>query len=369
VVHDTKESFIGVAGKNGRGYYDPATNTIHINALEANARTVAHEVFHSVLLDKVKTDANARDLTKRMIDSIAKTLDSNPDLKKTLEEFSKNYDENIQSEEKMAELFGYLAEGYEGFSAPTKSIIKKAMDRLAKMFGLKPFTEDEIVDMLKTLSGKIATGEEIISKDIEVIKPAKTDDKGNLEKPSLKSKENLESKKFQLINDTKSIVKKGRIVSTRTPDIEGIHKTNNNIVDLKSLEKDQALVIKIAKELSSYGLSKIENVENINDANKLIQDFKNSVKDNLKFLYDSFGKEVRDVAKLWYDGANKISNEIADKYSYSTDQVAGVMAVLSPQMDWFRNLSLGKRVIDIYKNNQESLFDSKMKDWVEKSTS
>ena len=169
VVHDTKESFIGISGKSGRGYYDPATKTIHINALEANARTVAHEVFHSVLLDKVKTDANARDLTKRMISSISKTLEGNPDLKKTLDDFIKNYDENVQSEEKMAELFGYLADGYEGFDAPTKSIIKKAMDRLAKMFGLKPFTEGEIVDMLKTLSGKIATGEEIISKDIKAI--------------------------------------------------------------------------------------------------------------------------------------------------------------------------------------------------------
>ena len=369
VVHDTRDSFIGVAGKNARGYYDPVTKTIHINSLEANARTVAHEVFHSVLLDKVKTDANARDLTKRMVSAISKTLEGNPELKKTLDDFVKNYDENIQNEEKIAELFGYLADGYSGFDAPTKSIIKKALDRLAVMFGLKPFTESEVVDMLKTLSGKVATGEEIVSEDVNVIKPAKTDRKGNLEKPSLKSKENLESKKFQLINDTKSIVKKGSIVSTRTPDIEGVHKTNNNIVDLKSLEKDQTLVIKIAKELSSYGLSKIENVENINDANKLIQDFKNSVKDNLKFLYDSFGKEVRDVAKLWYDGANKISNEIADKYGYSIDQVAGVMAVLSPQMDWFRNLSLGKRVIDIYKNQQDTLFDSKMKSWVENSSS
>lgn len=169
VVHDTKESFIGVSGKNARGYYDPLTKTIHINSLEANARTVAHEVFHSVLLDKVKTDANARDLTKRMISSIAKTLEGNPDLKKNLDDFIKNYDENIQSEEKMAELFGYLADGYEGFDAPTKSVIKRAMDRLAKMFGLKPFTEGEIVDMLKTLSGKVATGEEIVSKDIKAI--------------------------------------------------------------------------------------------------------------------------------------------------------------------------------------------------------
>lgn len=167
VIHDTKESFIGIAGKSGRGYYDPATKTIHINALDANARTVAHEVFHSILLDKVKTDANARDLTKRMISSIAKTLEGNPDLKRNLDDFIKNYDENIQSEENVAELFGYLADGYEGFDAPTKSIIKKAMDRLAKLFGLTPFTEDEIVDMLKTLSGKVATGEEIVSEELK----------------------------------------------------------------------------------------------------------------------------------------------------------------------------------------------------------
>ena len=174
VVHESKESFVKEAGKNGRGYYDPTTKTIHINALEANARTVAHEIFHSVLLDKVKTDASARDLTKRMIDSISKTLEGNPELKKTLDDFVKNYDENIRNEEKMAELFGNLADGYEGFDAPTKSIVKRAMDRLAKMFGLKPFTEGEVVDMLKTLSGKVATGEEIVAKDVEIIKEQKT---------------------------------------------------------------------------------------------------------------------------------------------------------------------------------------------------
>lgn len=168
VVHESKESFVKEAGKNGRGYYDPTTKTIHINALEANARTVAHEIFHSVLLDKVKTDASARDLTKRMIDSISKTLEGNPELKKTLDDFVKNYDENIKSEEKMAELFGHLADGYEGFDAPTKSVIKRAMDRLAKMFGLKPFTESDVVDMLKTLSGKVAAGEEIVSEELKV---------------------------------------------------------------------------------------------------------------------------------------------------------------------------------------------------------
>jgi len=369
VVHDNPDSFILETGKNASGFYETETGTIHINASRANARTVAHEVFHAVLFEKLKTESSVRDLTKKMVSAISRTLDSNPELKKQLDDFISDYDSNVHNEEKMSELFGHLVDGYEGFDATAKSLVKKFIDRIATMFGLKPFTEGDVVDMLKTIAGKVSTGEEIVSKDVKIIKPAKIDIKGNLEKPSIKSKDNLESKKYQLTEDTKSEVKKGSIVSTRTPDIEGVHKTNNNIVDLKSLEKDDALVIKIAKELSSYGLSKIEEVNNINDARNLIQDFKNSVKDNLRFLHDSFGKEVRDVAKLWYDGANKISNEIADKYNYSTDQVAGVMAVLSPQMDWFRNLSLGKRVIDIYKNQQDTLFDSKMRSWIENSTS
>lgn len=214
VVHDTNESFIGIAGKSGRGYYDPATKTIHINALDANARTVAHEVFHSVLLDKVKTDANARDLTKRMISSIAKTLEGNPDLKKTLDDFIKNYDENVQSEEKMAELFGYLADGYEGFDAPTKSIIKRAMDRLAKMFGLKPFTEGEIVDMLKTLSGKVATGEEIVSKDVEII--SKIDNSESFENEYISTNGTVvdtPSKRFALTDDT--VIKESDIIDSK----------------------------------------------------------------------------------------------------------------------------------------------------------
>jgi hypothetical protein len=45
------------------------------------------------------------------------------------------------------------------------------------------------------------------------------------------------------------------------------------------------------------------------------------------------------------------------------------MAVLSPQMDWFRNLSLGERVIDIYSKQQNSLFDSKMIEYVKNATS
>ena len=218
VIHENTESFVNETGKNAKGYYDPATKTIHINALEANARTVAHEVFHSVLLDKVKTDVNARDLTKRMINSISKTLEGNPELKKTLDDFVKNYDENIRSEEKMAELFGHLADGYEGFDAPTKSIVKRAMDRLAKMFGLKQFTEGEVVDMLKTLSGKVAAGEVVIPKDIKAISEGAS---SYISEPS-----NIE--RFQKTNEQKVVV--------------GDHKLSfvkkSDLIDIDSLMKD-----------------------------------------------------------------------------------------------------------------------------------
>lgn len=175
VVHDTKESFVNAAGKNARGFYESGTNTIHINAEIANARTVAHEVFHSLLFNKLKTDANIRELTKKMIDTISKTLDKDSNLKKELDDFIKKYeyDENVKNEEKLSELFGKLAEGYDGFDAPTKSLIKKFIDRVAVMFGLKEFTEGDVVDMLKTLSGKLAAGEEVSEKDVKIIKEQK----------------------------------------------------------------------------------------------------------------------------------------------------------------------------------------------------
>lgn len=370
IIHDTKEAYKKAVGDDSKGYYTRDSDgnvVIHINKTNADGTTVAHEAFHAVLIDKILNLKDAQDITARMMKAVYKT--ASPDLRAKLDRFAEMYPDGIKNEERLAQLIGLISDGYKQMTLANKSIVKRWLDYFAKMIGRKPFTDNEVIDLLNTLATKVSTGEVISEEDIKIVKPIKVDSKGNLPEPTEESKNNLKAKRSQLTDDIKSKVKIGSIVSTRTPDTEGIHKTSDNIVDLKSLEKDDALVIKIAKELSSYGLSKIEEVNNINDARNLIQDFKNSVKDNLKFLHDSFGKEVRDVAKLWYDGANKISNEIADKYDYSTDQVAGVMAVLSPQMDWFRNLSLGKRVIDIYKNQQDTLFDSKMKSWVENSSS
>jgi len=379
VVHDTNESFVLATGEGKTedvgGVFDPKTNTIHINVTKANRRTVAHEVFHAILINKVKTDANAAAVTKRMVQAISAKIENNPALKKKLDDFISNYEENIQNEEKVAELVGILAENYNSMSASIKDLLARWIDKLANMFGLDPFDRNETYDMLNTIARKVAKGKVISEADVKVI-PSVTDKNGNLEKPSESSIKNLKNRKQNIVKETKDSVIEGPIVSTRLPKANDAYSNDKYIVSISDLEniasKDagaEAQYIKIAKEISGYNISKIKNVENIEDAKKVILDFKESIKLNLKWLYNSFGNDVRDISKLWYDGANKICNNISSEYNYSLEQVSGVMAVLSPQMDWFRNLSLGERVIDIYSKQQSSVFDSKMIEYVKNASS
>lgn len=145
---------------------------IHINPNRANGRTVAHEVFHAILLSMVKSDPAAQRVTAAMITAIEKVLP--PDMKAKLQDFVENgYDaqRELWDEEKLAELVGYLAENFSSLSQPAKNIIKQWLDQLAKLVGLKEFTDKEVIDFMNTISGKIASGEEITEKDVKMLKP------------------------------------------------------------------------------------------------------------------------------------------------------------------------------------------------------
>jgi hypothetical protein len=172
VLHNTNESFTDVSGESknqaSSGLYQ--NGEIHINLEKANARTVAHEVFHAILLDRVKTDSKAAETTKRMLNAILPTLDKNKALKQRLEDFADNYDENIQDEEKLAELVGILAENYNSLSNRTKEIIKTWLDNLAKMFGVELFESNEVLDVLNAIAKGVATGKEISKAEINIFK-------------------------------------------------------------------------------------------------------------------------------------------------------------------------------------------------------
>lgn len=73
---------------------------------------------------------------------------------------------------------------------------------------------------------------------------------------------------------------------------------------------------------------------------------KEHVVQNLLYLHDKVPEATRQRSKMWYDGANKISQDYADKYNLPLESVAGAMAALSPQKDWYQNADLGRRVIE-----------------------
>ena len=170
----------------GGSYVD---GKIYINPNRANKRTVAHEVFHALLLSKGRTDQQAQAITERMMEAVKKNADQ--ELIDRLEKFSSNYKKALESEESIAELIGILADGYPQLNAEAKSLIKRWLDRLAKIFGLKPLTSDtDIINFLNTVSDKIASGKNIKSRDVKVLgdvqgKSESQSRQQNADKPSI----------------------------------------------------------------------------------------------------------------------------------------------------------------------------------------
>jgi hypothetical protein len=188
VIHDSDDSYRKATGEENRsqssnGEYNPKTKTVHINLTKANARTVAHEVFHAILLDRVSSDAQANAVTKRMIEAIANKIEGNPELKKYLDDFASNYDQNIQNEEKLAELVGKLAENYMKSPQTIKDIIKRWLNKLASMFSTKPITtEQEVMEVLNTIARKVATGKKIRERQVSGLIGEKADVVANMNK-------------------------------------------------------------------------------------------------------------------------------------------------------------------------------------------
>jgi hypothetical protein len=71
--------------------------------------------------------------------------------------------------------------------------------------------------------------------------------------------------------------------------------------------------------------------------------------------HDAFGPAVRNRATHWYDGAQAIAERFAAKYDTTPEQAAGVLAVLSPQKDWFMNVAQAEQVMDIWFSHQDTL--------------
>jgi len=161
---------IGEADQSKGTYFN---NKVYINLTRATETTVAHEVFHGILSNELKNDAQVQALMKRFVDSLSRSQD--PALVAIFagEVAKVEQYKDVQNEEIMAELFGTLAGEDLRLRPESKSLIKRFLDKLAKMFGLKQFTDSEVVDVLNTLAGKIATGQEVTTEDASLFNGGK----------------------------------------------------------------------------------------------------------------------------------------------------------------------------------------------------
>jgi GNAT superfamily N-acetyltransferase len=181
IVHDTQEAYRAATTFEGEATYNNDTKTIHINGTKATPAAVAHEVFHAVFLDKVKTDAKAQAVAKKMVESLKRVLGENSEAYQYLDEFSKDYDANLQNEEKLAEMVAVLSELYSGVNdiglSPSavqsvKNTIKKFITDLAKLFNIPmatTLTDADVLAVLNTIAQKAVTGEVITEADVRTI--------------------------------------------------------------------------------------------------------------------------------------------------------------------------------------------------------
>jgi len=91
------------------------------------------------------------------------------------------------------------------------------------------------------------------------------------------------------------------------------------------------------------------------------KDFVAHTKSNLLWLFDNVPEATRDRSKKWYEGANRIASQLSAEYVLPQRSVAAVMAALSPQKDWYQNVSLAERLLDIVHTKSDIMPDEVMK--------
>jgi hypothetical protein len=217
VVHADEKTYSKHDVNKNMGTFDDKTNTIHINLTKADNTTVAHEAFHAVLLNSIKTDKETTIITNKMLKAVDKSLGKGSKLKRVLTQFAKEYDIDIQSEEQLAQLIGMLASNYKTLSKPEKNIVLQWLKELGQKLGFSmdfinqlTRNEEAVIDLLNTLSAKFSKGETIVKEDLQVLhkmSPKKLNFKQFLKRQNRNQQQTVAAQAFNL--DELEVISKG----------------------------------------------------------------------------------------------------------------------------------------------------------------
>jgi hypothetical protein len=149
-------------------------------------------------------------------------------------------------------------------------------------------------------------------------------------------------------------------ISTRIPSepaqrAQGIdaHSRNDMSIGIDSLRQGKEAWDKNAALIKQH-YPGFQNLRT-NDPDRIIETFIQHEVDNLKFIHrkmtedPNIGPGTVERSTHWYEGANRIAHGLAREYNIHPRQAAAVLAALSPQKDWFQNVDLARRVLDIHR--------------------
>jgi hypothetical protein len=151
----------------------------------------------------------------------------------------------------------------------------------------------------------------------------------------------------------------GRI-STRLPTAKAATEdpmTGELIVGLEEMKTEPALYefnVNITK-----GYPNMQDVEG-EGVDETADRFIEHVKDNLLYIHDKVPADTRVRSQKWYDGARAITDRWSEEYGVPDTSIAGALAALSPQKDWYQNVSLAQRVLDVAVKQKDFVFANEM---------
>ena len=352
VMHQTNDQYLKYAKLGeGRAEYNPENTTIHINLSKATNTTVPHEIFHAVLMEKVKTDPAIAKAAERMVLSVQKVVPKDSELGKRIEAFAKQYEGQFQNEERLAELVGILSSEYRQLDKPSKNIIVEFLKSIAKKFsidiGVDFGKEDaDVIDLLNVISRKTKGGEVIEESDIQSLEQGEKGDK------ELKDDEQeLESRQQKITNEeTQAIKKVSELYTSIQKSLDFADKSAFN----NKLEFKKALQDRFNKD--TY--NKIKETYNVKD-NKSNND--SGLKE---YLIDAYLNETLTAIEAypdalgWYDsrikGAMSFMEELhpelaTDKNAESTFKIA--LAITSNGNKVYDNFVEANRQYEYFKEN------------------
>jgi hypothetical protein len=149
-------------------------------------------------------------------------------------------------------------------------------------------------------------------------------------------------------------------ISQRRPTTKktvGRSLTENLLVDTASMKQNMKQYIHNVNVLTTYPDFPVIADETPDET--LVR-FKQHVVDNLLWLHDQMDPTIRRRAKRWYDGARRITDRLSAQYNLPDTSVAAALAGLSPQKDWFQNVSLGERVLKVVMTQKDFAFNDDM---------